>query len=252
MDMATHVWWPYMHRDIIKKTAKCNTCVKIGKNLKSIISSSKWAPLKLCKEPYEETQFDIGGPIYNEKNQEVYFLACRDRFLKFPTAEVIDRANADNILKFLQGYVLLPGIPHTINFSQFEAHFSRKTNTPLSNISTEPEPSTLTHKPIFKKLLDMETVRWDELISDEQWDTEARSDIQLEISRDRLSKDAVRQCNAALDKESRVIPHTDVGQAVPRTESSLTFQLAKKNPKAKDLRKLWTVLTRFWRTGHRW
>ena len=31
-DMATHAWWPYMHRDIATKTAKCNPCVKIGKN----------------------------------------------------------------------------------------------------------------------------------------------------------------------------------------------------------------------------
>ena len=48
----------------------------------------------------------------------------------------------------------------------------------------------------------METVRWDELISDEQWDTEARSSVELEISRDRLSKDAVRRINADPDKES--------------------------------------------------
>ena len=106
-DLAIHAWWPYMHRDIITKTAKCNPCVKIGKNLKSIIPAKKWAPLKLCKVPNEEIQIDFEGPIYNEKIQEVYFLACIDRFSEFPTAEVFDRANADNILKFLQGYVLL-------------------------------------------------------------------------------------------------------------------------------------------------
>ena len=84
----------------------------------------------------------------------------------------------------------------------------------------------------------METVLWDELFSDEQWDIEAKSDIELEISRDQLSKDAVRRCNADPDKGSRVVPHPDVGQAVPRTEASLTLKLAKKNPKVKDLRKV--------------
>ena len=34
----------------------------------------------------------------------------------------------------------------------------------------------------------METIRWDELLSEEQWDTEARSDIELEINRGRLAK----------------------------------------------------------------
>ena len=39
-----------------------------------------------------------------------FTLACIDRFSKFPTAEVFDRANADNNLKLLQEYVLLHGI----------------------------------------------------------------------------------------------------------------------------------------------
>ena len=30
-DMATHAWWPYMHRDKKTKTAKCNPCGKIVK-----------------------------------------------------------------------------------------------------------------------------------------------------------------------------------------------------------------------------
>ena len=64
-DMSTHAWWPYMHRDITTKTAKCNPCVKIAKNLMSIILANKWAPLKLCKVPIEEIQIDFGGPIYN-------------------------------------------------------------------------------------------------------------------------------------------------------------------------------------------
>ena len=72
----------------------------------------------MCKVPTEEIQIDFGGPVYKEKNQEVYFLACIDQFSKFPTAEVFDRANADNILKFLQGYVLIHGIPRTIRLDQ--------------------------------------------------------------------------------------------------------------------------------------
>ena len=37
----------------------------------------------------------------------------------------------------------------TINISTFEAQFGKKANTPLSNISTEADPSFLTYKPIF-------------------------------------------------------------------------------------------------------
>ena len=128
-DMSTHAWWPYMHRDIATKTAKCSPCVKIGKNLKSIIPANKWAPLKLCKVPNEEIQIDFGGPTYNEKNQEIYFLACIYRFSKFPTAEVFDRANGDNILKFVQESVLLHGIPRTIRLDQARCQTGQQVKT---------------------------------------------------------------------------------------------------------------------------
>ena len=317
-DMATHAWWPYMHRDIATKTAKCNPCVKIGKNLKPIIPAKKWAPLKLCKVPNEEIQIDFGGPIYNEKNQEIYFLACIDRFSKFPTAEVFDRANADNILKFLQEYVLLHGIPRAIRFDQarcqtghriktfcnqnniqlieapihdhraiglverliqtiknrlaciktaaqnrfkmkasinsiiyqlricrqktigispFEAHFGRKANTPLSNITTNPDSKSLTYKNILNKYLDLETVRWDQLITDENWNNDERSDIEMEVNKDKLGKEAMKRQKDDPNKESRLISHPDVGQPIPRTESSLEVKLAKKRPRTKRSKK---------------
>ena len=118
-----------MHRDIITKTAKCNPCVKIGRNFKSIIPANKWAPFKLCKAPHEKIQIDFGGPIHNEKNQEIYFLACIDRFSKFPTADVFDRANADNFLKFFQEYVFLHGIPRTIRLDQARCQTGQQVTT---------------------------------------------------------------------------------------------------------------------------
>ena len=126
-NVATHAWWSYMHRDIVTKTAECNPFVKIGKNLKSIIPASEWAPLELCKVPKEEIQIDFNGPIYNEKNQEVYILARIDRFSKFPTAEIFDRASADKILKFLQDYVLLHGIPRSIRLDQARCQTGQQT-----------------------------------------------------------------------------------------------------------------------------
>ena len=317
-DMATHAWWPYMHGDIATKTTKCNPCVKIGKNLKSIIPANKWAPLNLCKAPNEEIQIDFGGPIYKLKNQEFFFLAYIDRFSKFPTAEVFERANADNILKFLQEYVLLYGIPRairldqarcptgqqikafcsqnniqlieapihdhraiglverliqtiknrsaciktaarnqsnvkasinlivcqlricrqkTINISLFEAHFCRKANTPLSNIKTKPDPKSLTYENILNKYLDLETVRWDELITDENWNNEERSDIELEVNKNKLGKDAVKRQKEDPNKESRLITHPNVGQPVLRTEASLEVKLAKKRPRTKRSKK---------------
>ena len=83
----------------------------------------------------------------------------------------------------------------------------------------------------------METVRWEELISDENWDNEGRSDTEVELNKDRLSEDATKRKNEDPNKESRVIPHPDVGQSVPRTEASLEVKLAKKRPRTKRTKK---------------
>ena len=125
-DMETHAWWPCMHRDIISKTAKCNPCVKIGKNLKSINPANKWAPINYAKYQMKKFKLTLADPFIMKKNHEVYFLACIDRFSKFPTAEVFDRANADNFLKFLQEYVLLHGIPRSIRLDQARCQFGNQ------------------------------------------------------------------------------------------------------------------------------
>ena len=125
----------------------------------------------------------------------------------------------------------------TIHISPFEAHFGRQANTPLSNISTEHDPNSLTYKRILNKYLDLETVRWEELFSDEIWNVDARSDTELEHNRDKLSKDAAQRKKADPEKESRLITHPDVGLPVPRTETSLSVKLAKKKPRTKRSKK---------------
>ena len=79
----------------------------------------------------------------------------------------------------------------------------------------------------------METVRWEELISEENWDNEERSDTELELNRHRLSKVAGKRKSEDPNKESRVIPHPEVGLSLPRTEASLEIKLAKKRPRTK-------------------
>ena len=53
--------------------------------------------MNLSKGPTEAIQIDFGGPIINEKTQGMYFLSCNDRFSKYPTAEVLFNAIANNV-----------------------------------------------------------------------------------------------------------------------------------------------------------
>ena len=107
-----------MHREILAKASDCVPCTDIDKNLKSVIPKSKWYPHKACQEPNEEIQIDFGGPITNDKDKDIYFLACIDRYSKYPTARIFEHANGTNVVKFLRDYAYTHGIPRTIRLDQ--------------------------------------------------------------------------------------------------------------------------------------
>ena len=116
--LGQYAFWPYMHQEILNKAAQCKACTKIGKNLKPVVPASKWQPLLNRSEPNEETQIDFGGPITNEKDCDIHFLACIDRFSKYPTVEVVDKANGPNVIKFLDEYIQIHGVPRNIRLDQ--------------------------------------------------------------------------------------------------------------------------------------
>ena len=74
ISLSQYAWWPYRHREILAKTSDCVPCTDIGKNLKPIIPKSKWHPHKLCQEPNQEIQIDFGGPILNEKDENIHII----------------------------------------------------------------------------------------------------------------------------------------------------------------------------------
>ena len=58
--MATHCWWPYMHRELTLKATECKPCTVISKNLKSLIPATPFHPHVSCVEPNQEIQIDFG------------------------------------------------------------------------------------------------------------------------------------------------------------------------------------------------
>ena len=113
-----YAFWSYMHREILNKAAQCKPCTDIGKNLKPVFSASKWQPLLNCSKTNEEIQIDFGGSIRNEKDQNIHFLACFDRFSKYPTVAVFDKANVPKVIKFLDEYNQIHVVPKNIRLDQ--------------------------------------------------------------------------------------------------------------------------------------
>ena len=126
--MATHCWWPYTHRELIVKATECKPCTVIGKNLKSVIPAKEFHPHIPCLEPYQEIQIDIGGPIFDEEGNKIYLLAAIDRFSKYPTACIYDKANGPNVLKFLDIYIENHGIPRSIRLDQAKCSVGNQVN----------------------------------------------------------------------------------------------------------------------------
>ena len=117
-ELGQRLWWPFVNRDLINKSKTCRTCSEFGKNLKSLIPKTKWAPLPRCSEPNEEIQIDFGGPIIDGQGHEIYFLACIGRFSKFPTLKLYNNANGPNIEKFLNKYIVRHGVPRNLRIDQ--------------------------------------------------------------------------------------------------------------------------------------
>ena len=116
--MATHCWWPYMHRELIVEATECKPCIVIGKKLKSVIPAKKFHPYIPCVEPNQEIQIDFGGPIFDEKGNEIDFLAAIDRFSKYPSACIYDKANGPKVSIFLDMYIGNHAIPRSIRLDQ--------------------------------------------------------------------------------------------------------------------------------------
>ena len=118
ISLSQYAWWPYRHREILAKTSDCAPRTEIGKKLKPIIPKSKNPPHTACQEPNEEIQIDFGGPIINDKDKDIYFLTCTDRYSKYPTVRIFDNANKVSVVKFLRDYAYAHGIPRTIRLDR--------------------------------------------------------------------------------------------------------------------------------------
>ena len=68
----------------------------------------------------------------------------------------------------------------TTNVTPFQAHFTKKPKTPLSNVSTTPKSSSLWCKNILNHYLEADTVPVEDCLDGNGWVARERSDILVE------------------------------------------------------------------------
>ena len=115
----------------------------------------------------------------------------------------------------------------TTNVTPFQAHFGRKPNTTLSNISTVPKSSNLSYESILHHYLDADTVPVEDYLDENGWVTGDRSDFLIDEAVQKAQVDAGRRYNGDHNKFiSRFIVHPKLNNPIPRTEQSLDLKLA--------------------------
>ena len=90
----------------------------VCENPKLVIPAKQYQPHNPCIVPNQEKQKDFAGSLYNEKEQEIYFLTCIETFSKYQSAKNFEIANAPNVIKFLDDCEQLHGVPRSLRNEQ--------------------------------------------------------------------------------------------------------------------------------------
>ena len=116
-----------------------------------------------------------------------------------------------------------------IDTTPFEAHFGRKCNTPISNITTKSNSKILIYNAIIKHYLDEDTIPGRSYLLEEQWaDTALCSDTEIERVICAASFRARLEEQKMNDGEQRLIKSEGIFRPIPCSERSVQVKLARK------------------------
>ena len=117
----------------------------------------------------------------------------------------------------------------TIKTTPIEAHFGRKCNTPISNITTKTNSKNLNYNAILNYYLDEDTIPGRSYLSEEQWaDTALCSDTEIERVMCAASALARAEQEKRKDGEERFLNSEGVSRPIPCSERSVQVKLARK------------------------
>ena len=86
---------------------------------------------------------------------------------------------ANRVAYLIENIRLIPN--STTKITPFEAHFGRKPNTEISNITTKPSKRNLTYKNLTNKCLDKKILSQNALTMEEIWRRDGNSEDELDI-----------------------------------------------------------------------
>ena len=116
----------------------------------------------------------------------------------------------------------------TTKISQFEAHFGRRCNTPISNTTTKSSNKNLSYNKIIKYRLDKDTVPGRLYLTDELWaGTGMCSHVEIEKVICAAKARAHDEQQNRKDEESRLVWSEGISRPIPRSEGAYRSRLDK-------------------------
>ena len=142
--------------------------------------------LKPRKTPNEEIQIDFGGPVYDEKTEKSFLVACVNRFSILLSEEVYKHAKANNAQKTIQGHILIHGVPRRIRPANRQIGKQISNFCEQNNFGAIPAPindqirKKLSYQQIAKiKFLGHDTVQGTTVTPEGKWEDQDRSDAEV-------------------------------------------------------------------------
>ena len=111
---ASDVWWPRIHREIVKKARNCNECRQTVENLKCMKAQNEFEKLPAANYPNEEISLDFAGPFHNANAKKKYLLVSVDNHSRWPDALFLPNPTTVKVIEFLIEYIAKNGIPEGI------------------------------------------------------------------------------------------------------------------------------------------
>ena len=114
LSIASNIWWPRLHREIVALARSCTACTSSGKNLKPLLRQRQFGTISKSSAPNDEIALDFAGPFSVGTRGKRYLLVSIDNFSGWPDVKLLREPKTSHVLDFLRNYIALHGIPASI------------------------------------------------------------------------------------------------------------------------------------------
>ena len=92
---VANVWWPRLHREVLRIAQTCQQCKTAGKNIKPLLRQTQIGKLPKRTEINQAIVIDFAGLFQNAKGAKKYLLVSVDHYSGWPEAKFLRKPNTE-------------------------------------------------------------------------------------------------------------------------------------------------------------